>query len=282
METRPAGRFPFDGSVVASVPSPAMPYPSSEAARRALRREWPWVSLGGAALACNAGFVNACVLSTFHVPVSHMTGAVSRLSGDVGTGNAADLWTVVALLAGFVAGAAVSGAVVGAQALRPGRRYGVVLIAEGVALALAAVLLGSSMTAGVTLAAFACGLQNAMASSYYGLILRTTHLTGIVTDLGVLLGQRLRGQRTPAWKSAVLGALVAGFFAGGLAGAVAIGHFGPAALAAPAVACVLSGALYVVYLNHRGPAGLARADGPISRAQRRTGSRLPGPSRWRS
>ncbi len=282
METRPAGRFPFAGSVVAAVPSPAMPYPSSEAARRALRREWPWVSLGGAALACIAGFVNACVLSTFHVPVSHMTGAVSRLSGDVGTGNTADLWTVAALLAGFVAGAAVSGAVVGVQALRPGRRYGVVLIAEGIALALAAVLLGSSMTAGVTLAAFACGLQNAMASSYYGLILRTTHLTGIVTDLGVMLGQRLRGQRTPAWKSAVLGALVAGFFAGGLAGAVAIARFGASALAVPALACVAGGALYVASIHHRGSREVVRAGGPISRAQRRTGSRRPGSSQSRS
>lgn len=228
-----------------------MPYPSSEVATRTLRREWPWVSLGGAALASIAGFVNVCVLSAFQVPVSYMTGAVSRLSGDVGTGNTADLWTVVALLAGFVAGATVSGVVVGAQALRPGRRYGVVLVGEGIALALAAWLLGASTTAGVALAAFACGLQNAMASSYYGLILRTTHVTGIVTDLGVLFGHRLRGERVPVWKGAVLGALVAGFFAGGLIGVVALGRFGTAALAAPAAACVIGGALYVVVRTHR-------------------------------
>ena len=253
-----------------------MPYRSSEAVTRALRREWPWVGAGGAALAGVAGFVNACVLATFHTPVSHMTGAVARLSRDVATGDAVDLGTVVALVAGFALGAVASGVVVGEALLRPGRRYGAVLVAEGAALALAAALLGPSPTAGVALAAFACGLQNAMASGYYGLVLRTTHLTGVVTDLGVLLGQRLRGRAVPVWKWAILGALVAGFFAGGLAGVVAVSQAGPAALALPAAACGLAGALLLA----RGPERRPRS--AVSRGRRPPGSRPPGPARPRS
>ena len=251
-----------------------MPYRSSEVVTRALRREWPWVGLGGAALAGIAGFVNACVLGTFQVPVSHMTGAVSRLSRDVATANAADLGTVVALVASFALGAVVSGVVVGGASLRPGRRYGAVLVAEGVALALAATLLGSSATAGVALAAFACGLQNAMASSYYGLILRTTHLTGIVTDLGVLLGHRLRGHPVPPWKWAVLGALVAGFFAGGVAGVIATGRAGPAALTLPAAACLVAGVFTIARGPERRPRGLF---GRGSRASRPPGLGPPRP-----
>ena len=251
-----------------------MPYLSSEAATRAMHREWPWVSAGGAALAAVAGFVNACVLGAFHVPVSYVTGAVSQLSLDVATANTAGVGTVAALVAGFVLGAAVSGAVVGGTALRPGRRYGAVLVAEGVALALAAVLIGPSTTAGVALAAFACGLQNAMASSYYGLVLRTTHLTGVATDLGVLLGQRLRGRAVPVWKWAILGAVAAGFFAGGLAGVVAAAAVGARALALPAAACLVAGALYAARVD---ASRVARS----SRGRRPPASRPPGPTRRR-
>jgi|GEM_PF-5134493 len=40
----------------------------------------------------------------------------------------------------------------------------------------------------------ACGFQNALAT-HYGLVLRTTHVTGLLTDLGTNLGMRLRGHR---------------------------------------------------------------------------------------
>lgn len=223
-----------------------MPYASSDVAQRALAREWPWVAAGGAALAAVAGFVNACLLSAFQVPVSHMTGAVSRLGRDVATGDATDLLTVLGIVAGFAVGAVLSGAILGDAMLRPGRRYGVVLLLEGAVLAAAAALLGGHTTAGVALAALACGLQNAMASSYYGLVLRTTHVTGIVTDLGVLLGQRLRGRRVPRWKALLLGALVAGFFAGGVGGVAGVAALGPAALALPAGACLVGGTAYLV------------------------------------
>jgi uncharacterized membrane protein YoaK (UPF0700 family) len=44
-------------------------------------------------------------------------------------------------------------------------------------------------------ASAACGLQNAMVSTYSGAIIRTTHITGTVTDLGAMIGQYLRGHR---------------------------------------------------------------------------------------
>ena len=39
------------------------------------------------------------------------------------------------------------------------------------------------------LVAAACGLQNAMCTSHFGAIIRTTHLTGTVTDIGSTLGR---------------------------------------------------------------------------------------------
>ena len=61
-----------------------MPYaPATPAVRRALQSERTWVALGSSLLAAIAGYVNVTLLDFFHVPVSHMSGAASRLSIDI-------------------------------------------------------------------------------------------------------------------------------------------------------------------------------------------------------
>lgn len=42
------------------------------------------------------------------------------------------------------------------------------------------------------LAAAALGLQNGLTSSFHGMAIRTTHFTGTVTDLGLMLGRSHR------------------------------------------------------------------------------------------
>jgi uncharacterized membrane protein YoaK (UPF0700 family) len=47
----------------------------------------------------------------------------------------------------------------------------------------------------VYMLAIACGMQNAMTTRYSGAVLRTTHLTGMVTDVGLLIGHMARSDR---------------------------------------------------------------------------------------
>ncbi len=49
-------------------------------------------------------------------------------------------------------------------------------------------------------AASASGLQNALATTYRGVILRTTHVTGIATDFGQAVGMRIAGHQIQPWK----------------------------------------------------------------------------------
>jgi uncharacterized membrane protein YoaK (UPF0700 family) len=223
-----------------------MPYRRS-ALRRAPRQERPGVFAGAIGLSAMAGYINVVALGFFHVPVSHMTGAASRLSIDIATRDLADLVVVLSIIAGFLAGAVLSGAIIGGRKLAPGRRYGVVLLLEGVVLAGSALLLRHGQATGVTLAAMACGLQNAMASSYYGLVIRTTHVTGIVTDIGVMLGHLIRHRRVHTWQMLLLFSLLAGFFGGGIAGALAYRAAGVAALFAASAGCMVAGATYYVW-----------------------------------
>lgn len=228
-----------------------MPYRRSRIPRRAEPTERGLVFAGAMSLAGVAGFVNVVVLGFFHVPVSHMTGAVSRLSIDIATWNVADLRVVLSIVAGFLVGAMISGMVIGGRKLRPGRRYGVALLIEGGLLAAAVVLLRGGNALGVTLAATACGIQNAMASSYYGLVIRTTHVTGIVTDLGVMVGHWIRHRRVPAWKALLLVSILFGFFAGGVVGALALGRLGVSALAFASGACLAAGTAYYAWWHTR-------------------------------
>ena len=224
-----------------------MPYDSTARLSDPTRDLRRWVFAGGAALAVTAGYVNVVSLGAFSVPVSHMTGAVSRLSTDVVTGNRTDLFLILSIIGGFAFGAAAAGAVIGDGQLQPGRRYGVTLVLEALALGCASTMLQAGYRGGVAAAAIACGLQNGMASSYYGLIIRTTHVTGIVTDLGVILGQWLRGRRVEVWKPLLLIGLLFGFFAGGLAGQLMFLWRGVGALLPAAVACLAAGIGYYVW-----------------------------------
>ena len=92
----------------------------------------------------------------------------------------------------------LAGMIVGAWKLIPGRRYGVAMIVEGCLLGSATRLFLHKHRLALPAVSMACGLQNAMSSSYCGLMIRTTHVTGIVTDIGVMLGHWLRTGRSKA------------------------------------------------------------------------------------
>jgi uncharacterized membrane protein YoaK (UPF0700 family) len=195
-----------------------MPYIEFRSARS--ERPQPLFFVGGFTLTMLAGAINVAMLSYYAVPVSHMSGAVSRLSMDLGTQRYADLATIAFIVGGFALGCVFTGALVSTSALVARRRYALVLACEAAVLALAAVLQGNAANVSVILGAAACGIQNAMASSYYGLVVRTTHVTGIITDLGFMLGACLTGQRFVWWKVLLLVMLVAGYLAGGIAAAI--------------------------------------------------------------
>ena len=228
-----------------------MPYkPNDTTDRYLIYRERPWVFIGGVAMSGVAGYVNALLLQFFRVPVSHMTGAMTHLSIDLAEGRTKDLLSTGGIILGFFCGAILSGAVIGGGRIQPGRRYGVALIMEGLLLALATGLVLDKQQLGLSIASMACGLQNGMASSYYGLIIRTTHVTGVVTDIGVLLGHWLRHRSIEKWKLFLLGGVLGGFGLGGVLGTLAFQRLQLRALAIAAAGCCVSGLGYYLWQHH--------------------------------
>jgi uncharacterized membrane protein YoaK (UPF0700 family) len=213
-----------------------------------------WVWIGAVALACVAGMVNVIGYLGFeHQAVSHLTGTTSLLGAALASGDLRALMHLSGVVVAFGIGAMLSGLIIQDQVLKLGRRYGVVLALEAVLLAAAVPLFKQEQIWGALLAAMACGLQNAMVTTYSGAAVRTTHLSGMFTDLGIGLGHLLRGMPLQVRRLGLSALIIAGFLGGGVLGAWLFRYFQYDALLAPALLTGLTGVGYVVYRQWKLP-----------------------------
>ncbi|PIE43022.1 MAG: DUF1275 family protein [Gammaproteobacteria bacterium] len=154
-----------------------------------------WILIGGGVLAFSAGCVNVTGLMGFtHLSISHVTGNVTLFSVAIADGNWQNLLFVTGSLLAFLAGAVISGFVVGQASLKLGNHYGLALFIESALLAVSLFLFLHHDYLGQLTAAMACGLQNAMVATYSGAVIRTTHLTGLTSDMGASIGNWLAGR----------------------------------------------------------------------------------------
>jgi uncharacterized membrane protein YoaK (UPF0700 family) len=215
-----------------------------------------WISIGGGLLALNAGYVNAIGFLQVHEHgLTHLTGQVTKAGIELADGGLADAGRALGLVLWFFLGAIISGLIIRRSELAErGAPYAVAMLVEAALLAGAATLLIRGTSWGASLAAMAAGLQNALATSYSGAVVRTTHMSGIVTDLGVHFGHALRGEPIEWWRVRLLGLLLGSFLLGGLLGGVMFPLLRAWALIPPAV-LIASGAFYFMWrLAHPEPA----------------------------
>ena len=184
-----------------------------------------------------AGALNAAGFYAFGAYSANMTGNVSALADHLGLGEARMALSGLLLVLAFVMGAVVATLLVGAGRARglPGvYAYGVLV--EAVLLA-ALACAASWLSTGPREAAlslglsFLLGLQNATVTQITNARVRTTHVTGTVTDLGIGLAHLLEGH--PGADRAKLRlhlVTVAAFLAGGIAGVVVFKAVGIALL----------------------------------------------------
>ncbi|MYN17887.1 DUF1275 domain-containing protein [Rugamonas sp. FT107W] len=194
----------------------------------------------GRSLAFVAGAVNAGGFFAVGQYTSHMTGVVSSVADNAALGEVHLVLAGVESLLSFLLGAATSAILInwgrrrGAHSL-----YALPLIVEA-ALLLCFGLMGARLDASgqvsaiVALLCFVMGLQNAIVTKVSRSEIRTTHVTGLVTDIGIELGKlfywndNALGERVLAdrGKLRLLSSLLAMFLLGGLAGAFGFKYLG--------------------------------------------------------
>lgn len=211
----------------------------------------------GTLLAFIAGAINAGGFIAIGKYTSHMTGIISAVADDVALGALGAAGLGLLLFAAFTAGAGVSAILInwGRRNYRE-RQYVYPLFAEALLLigfGAAGLLQPATFVAvAAPLLCFIMGLQNATITKISGARVRTTHVTGMVTDIGIELGKLAYVARSDApdrhpvvanlARLSIHGRMVALFFVGGIVGAVGFGHLGfgfSAPLAALLIAVVL-------------------------------------------
>lgn len=225
-----------------------------QAPLRVIEKLPKWVWIGASAMASVAGMINAVTfMGAQHQGVSHLTGTTTMLGISISEGSSATSWHLFGILASFLVGAALSGFIIRDSTLRLGRRYGVALSIEAILLFAAVPLFSQHSWMGEFLASAACGLQNGMVSTYSGAVLRTTHVSGAFTDLGIYVGHLLAGTEADPRRMRLIGTVVGSFFAGGLVGAFLFRHFGFNTLLLPAFLTGIVGGGYTTYRHYRVP-----------------------------
>ena len=159
-------------------------------------------------LAFVAGFVNSGGFVLIGSFTAHVTGSVGRLSMDVARGDLPAALFAALLVASFFLGSLSASVILqGPRPARLPRAYGLALSFEGLLLAAFIFVAGLSQARHPrgrdAEAAFLCaamGMQNSLVTRLSGAVVRTTHLTGVITDLGIETAEWLRW-RLGRWRS---------------------------------------------------------------------------------
>lgn len=200
-------------------------------------------------LAFVAGGVNVVSFLSTEWFASHLSGAVTGASAALFASNGELAVGYATLIFSFVIGSACAAWLIAWSHSRNMRSdYGIALMVEG------CLLLGLGTSADhvahmqfmfvpvlIIALSFLMGMQNALISKLAHASVRTTHVTGMLTDLGIELGRMGKRLMTPRrrpqesgqpnlTRMGLLALMAILFFAGGLAGSLGFQHAGYLAL----------------------------------------------------
>jgi uncharacterized membrane protein YoaK (UPF0700 family) len=168
-----------------------------------------------------------------------MTGYLSALADNLVLENLASVGQSLFAISLFVCGAATSAIVINwGRAHKPSRQYSLPIGLQGALLAALAALGATPLPEtvahpiGLALLCFIMGLQNATITKISYARIRTTHATGMITDVGIELGRAVYGRAfhspisADRAKLSILLQLLGTFLLGGIVGAFGYGLIG--------------------------------------------------------
>ena len=172
-----------------------------------------------------SGFINVGAIRSFSLPVSHHTGNISHLALSIVHKNITEVFIICSAILAFFTGAFFSGLLFHQRKFGLKKRYGILLM--GLAMIfLSLALLKTPQILKISALSFAAGVQNAMFIFYGDILVRTTHITGYLTDAAFALAMCLRGKKDKFRFFLFCSLNILFFLAGGItAGLIKTGSF---------------------------------------------------------
>jgi uncharacterized membrane protein YoaK (UPF0700 family) len=240
---------------------------TSPASRRAY-------SLLALLLAAVAGSVNAISFFAVSTHTSHMTGNLANVGEYLANGQWDTALSAGRLVLAFLLGAMSATVLLDVARHRRRGRHATALLVEALTLASVGYWSSAHPSSNEPTVfwgmAYAMGIQNALVTRVSGAVVRTTHMTGVITDIGIQLVKMMTWVRDGARGHGLAGlvwmirrlptaeqfartrlhlGLATSFVSGCTAGPLLYFRFGPAAMVMP---CTVLGLLVVLDMS---PAG---------------------------
>ena len=146
-----------------------------------------------------AGFLNGVFFIIAGTAVSHHTGTITRAALTLSQGAVVEAAAFLLLILSFYIGACISGMLFHKSDCTFSKRYGILLLVFSTVFFAIAVI-RPPLQIVLIITCVILGIQNGMFIPYDGILIRTSHFSGYLTDAGLAMGKVMRGKRQELWR----------------------------------------------------------------------------------
>lgn len=189
-----------------------------------------------------AGAINICAIVLFGMTITHYTGNISNAAIALGRGEILIFIKLLSYIILFFIGSIIAGLLYHEQ--KPGiSKYNAIIpILFGIILLVSFELISNNAVF-LGIFAFGMGIKNGAYIKIRGVLIRTTHMTGYLTDAAFSIGAVIRGHHEEAWKLYFYLLSIFNFFVGGVVSTIIIKLIGIRAIEVLAILYILNGVL---------------------------------------
>ena len=155
-----------------------------------------WVYIAAILLPFNGGYINAATLISFlQNSVGYVTGNLTYAGVFLANKEYLIFLKMILLVISFLVGTIISRLIIKNPHYNNDYSYPNNLGLQFILILIAMLLLKHHIKYCEYLLAMSMGLQNAMTTYYGSAIIRTTHMTGTTTDLGLLIAYKIKNKK---------------------------------------------------------------------------------------
>ncbi|NLB33985.1 MAG: DUF1275 domain-containing protein [Tissierellia bacterium] len=161
-----------------------------------------------------AGTVNICAIVFLELTITHYTGTLSNAAIALANGEFTKFSETLSCVVTFFLGSIISGYINYERKSNLTKYDSILPILFGITMHITVNITVNSMIL-LSVISLGMGIQNGTYIKLKGILVRTTHMTGHLTDAGFCLGSLLHGNRDDAWKLMFYMSSILLFFFGG-------------------------------------------------------------------